>query len=352
MNEGGVERGVVEFNRELVKRGYESIVISAGGKLIKEIESAGGKHITFDVSSKNPLTFAFRIYKLKQLFKELKPSIIHARSRVPAWIAYFAKGKTPFITTVHGFNSVSFYSKIMTKGHKVICVSNSIKEYIKKHYNVSDEKIEMIPRGVDLNEFNLEALDIDFIDKFKKEYKLNNKFILTSIGRITPLKDFETFIRAVAIIKEKNENIKALIVGGVRSDKRDYFAKLQNLAKELKLENDIIFTGSQTKVSEIYSLSDVTISSSKKPESFGRSVAEALSLNTPVVATNHGGVKDIIIDGVNGFFYEVSNEKELADKIILSKNLNKNSREYIEKNFSLDKMVEATIRVYEGFRVD
>ncbi len=352
LNEGGVERGVVEFNRELTKRGYQSIIISSGGKLVKEIENDGGVHIKFDVCSKNILTFPYRVYKLKKIFNELKPNIIHARSRVPAWLSFFAKAKIPFISTVHGFNSVNFYSQIMVKSDKVICVSGAIKSYIQTHYKVGDEKIELIPRGVDLEKFNFDTLDKNFIDEFKTKSNLNAKFIVTIVGRITPLKDFETFIKAIAIVKNENKNIKGLIVGGVRADKENYFLKLQNLIKELGVENEVIFVGSQIKVAEIYYLSDVVISSSKKPESFGRSVAEALSLNTPVIATNHGGVKDIIIDGVNGYFYEISNANELAQKITIINNLEKNSREYIKEKFSLNKMVESTIKVYEGFRVD
>ena len=109
-----------------------------------------------------------------------------------------------------------------------------------------------------------------------------------------------------------------LIVGGVRSDKEDYLNSLKSLTKELNLEENIIFTGSQNKIEQIYALSDVVISSSKKPESFGRAVAEAICMNKPVVATNHGGVKDIIIENVNGFFFEIGNDKELSNNILKS----------------------------------
>ncbi len=353
LNEGGVERGVVELNRELVKRGFESIIISSGGKLVTQIESDGGKYINFDVSSKNPFTLPIRIYKLKKVFKILNPNIIHARSRVPAWISYFAKEKTPFITTVHGFNSVNFYSKIMTKGDRVICVSNSIKEYIQKNYKTPSKKIKVIYRGVDLEKFNIDNLDKEFIENFKIKYLLKDNIILTSVGRVTQLKDFETFIKAVELIKRDFNNIKALIVGGVRDDKREYFIKLQTLVKNLNLKDNIIFTGSQNKIAEIYHLSDIVISSSKKPESFGRAVAEAIAINTPVIASNHGGVKDIIKDGINGFFYKVSDEKDLAQKILLIKNLkNKKFKSYIEKNFNLKEMVDATIKVYKGVSID
>ena len=138
-----------------------------------------------------------------------------------------------------------------------------------------------------------------------------------------------------------------LIVGGVSSDKEDYLNSLKNLIKEVNLEEDIIFTGSQSKIEQIYALSDVIISSSKKPGSFGRAVAEAICMNKPVLATNHGGVKDIIIENVNGFFFEVGNDKELADNILKAKTLKFDGYDYISTNFSLGNMVMKTIKVYE-----
>lgn len=348
LNEGGVERGVVELNREFVKKGIESFVISAGGKLENQINIDGGNHIKFDVCSKNIFTAFSRVNGLKKILKEIKPDIIHVRSRVPAWLVYFANKSLNIkvVSTVHGFNSVGFYSSIMQKSDAVICVSNSINEYIKKHYKTSEYKISVIPRGIDLELFNPKNIDETFIENFKKEFHLQDKFIVSSIGRVTQLKDYETFIKAILIVKKELPNIVGLIVGGVRSDKEDYLNSLKSLIKELNLEENIIFTGSQSKIEQIYALSDVVISSSKKPESFGRAVAEAICMNKPVIATNHGGVKDIIIENENGFFFEVGNDQELANNILKSKKLSFDGYSYISNNFSLENMVNRTIKVY------
>ena len=350
LNEGGVERGVVELNREYVKLGIESYIISNGGKLVNQITKDGGNHLLFDVCSKNIFTSFSRVSKLKKLLIEIKPDIIHVRSRVPAWLVYFAN-KTlniKVVSTVHGFNSVGFYSSIMQKADAVICVSNSIKEYIQKHYETSENKITVIARGIDLELFNPKNIDNSFIENFKKEFNLKDKFIVSSVGRVTQLKDYETFIKAILLVKNEMANVKALIVGGVRSDKEDYLNSLKNLIKELNLEENIIFTGSQSKIEQIYALSDVIVSSSKKPESFGRAVAEAICMNKPVIATNHGGVKDIIIENVNGFFFEVGDDKELASNILKSKSLSFDGYSYISSNFSLENMVNKTVEVYKG----
>ncbi|MDD3056256.1 MAG: glycosyltransferase family 4 protein [Aliarcobacter sp.] len=350
LNEGGVERGVVELNREFVKKGIESFVISAGGKLENQINLDGGNHLKFDVCSKNIFTAFRRVKGLKKILKELNPDIIHVRSRVPAWLVYFANKslKIKVVSTVHGFNGVGFYSSIMQKSDAVICVSNSIKEYIQKHYQTSENKITVIPRGIDLELFNPKNIDETFIENFKKEFNLKDKFIVSSVGRVTQLKDYETFIKAILLVKKEIPNIVGLIVGGVRSDKEDYLNSLKSLIKELKLEDNIIFTGSQSKIEQIYALSDVIISSSKKPESFGRAVAEAICMNKPVIATNHGGVKDIIIENENGFFFEVGDYKELASNILESRTLSFDGYGYISSNFSLENMVGKTVEVYKG----
>lgn len=349
LNEGGVEVEAVELNRELVKFGVTSIVVSAGGKLANQIEKDGGKHIVFDVCSKNIFTVPFRIFKLRRLIKKLDPDILHARSRVPAWLTYLANKKLhiPFVTTVHGFNSVSPYSKVMTYGDKVICVSNVVKEYIEEHYHTGEKKVTVISGGIDLVKFNPKSIDTQFIKEFKNQYDLNEKFIVSVVGRITQLKDIETFIHSIALLKEKIPDLKALIVGGVHLDKENYFENLKKLVHELNLDNEVIFTGSQSKIAEIYVLSDVVVSASKKPESFGRSVAEAIAMNTPVVATNHGGVKDIIIEGENGYLFAVGDAKDLAQNIFKANTLKFDGFEYISKNFSLLKSVQKMLEVYK-----
>lgn len=348
LNEGGVERGVVELNREFIKAGIENIVISNGGKLVDTIISDGGTHIKFDVCSKNPFTALIRSYKLEKIFKELKPDILHIRSRVPAWLTLFANQRLNIktVSTIHGFNSVNLYSKVMVKFDKLIAVSNPIKKYIQKNYNIEDSKIVVIHRGVDLNNFSQEKLNFDFIHKFREKYDLNGYFIISIVGRITQLKSIETLIEAVSLLKE-NLKFKLLIVGGVREDKQNYFESLQNLVIQKELNESVIFVGNLKEVAEIYSLSDVVVSTSKKPESFGRTLAEALALNTPVVATNHGGAVDIVKNGSNGFLFEPQNYLELSSAILKVKDLKRDFRAEIEQKFSLEQMVRENIELYK-----
>lgn len=343
LNEGGVERGVVELNKEFVKNGIENIVITKGGKLSSKIEEDGGKIVFCDVCSKNIFTALPRIVKLRKILNKIKPDIIHVRSRVPAWMVKFAKPKCKFVSTVHGINSINFYSKIMVKADAIICGSTYTKDHIVKNYDADIEKITIVPRGVDLNKFNPNKLDNKFIYDFKKKFDIKEQdFIITGVGRITHTKDYKTQIRALSLIKDA----KLLIVGGVRFDRDNYFNELKTLISELGLKDRVIFTGSQKNIAEIYAISDVVVSSSSKPESFGRSMAESIALNTPVVATNHGGAKDIIVDGVNGYFFEVGDWKNLASQILKAKKLKFDGFDYVSKNFSLEQMVKKNIEIY------
>lgn len=340
LNEGGVERGTVDISKFLDKDNIENYVISNGGRLEKNIKN----HIKFDVSSKNIFTFIFRVFKLRKILKDLNPDIVHVRSRVPAWLVFFAKKGLEFkvISTVHGLNSINFYSKIMTKADKIIVPSNCVKEYIIKNFNVNKDKIFVIFRGVCLSDFNY--LDLDSKEKLRKKFNLkNDDFIVSCVGRITNLKNIETIIKAIKNL----QNAKLLIVGGVHKKRQKYFEFLKSLICEMGLEKRVIFTGSISKIAEIYALSNVVVSASLKPESFGRAVAEAIALNTPVVASNHGGVKDIIIEGVNGYFFEPLDEKELARKILLANSLKFDGHSYIKSKFSIENMYNDTLKIYK-----
>ncbi|HEY5653744.1 MAG TPA: glycosyltransferase family 4 protein [Pontiella sp.] len=349
LNQGGVERGVVEFNRELIKRGHQSTVISNGGKLAAQIEIDGGKHLPLNVCSKNPLTFFPRVLKLKKELSTLKPDILHPRSRVPAWLCWFANKtlKIPFVTTVHGFNSVSKYSEIMLKGERVIYGSSAIKDYVLKHYSIDTSKLRYVPRGIDMDHFDPEKKDSEFIEEFKTQHNLQNRFVITMVGRITEWKGHDCFIRALGTVQKQHPEVVGVVAGGVWHGKEDYLQSLKDLASEAGAE--IRFTGSQSRVREIYALSNLVISAaSTKPETFGRTAAEALAMNTPVIASAHGGSIDIVRDEENGLLFPPNNHQALSEKILHAMEFTfTNMREHINAHFSLQHMTETELAVYE-----
>ena len=349
LNEGGVERGVVELSREFVRRGVTSTVISRGGRLAPEIEAAGGRHVALDVCSKNLLTVPARARRLRQALAELHPDIVHVRSRLPAWLLRAANRglRLPVVATVHGFNSVSPYSRIMTRADRVICVSHAVKAYIQAHYATPEARVRVIHRGVDPAAFDPGRLDAAFVESFRREQGLAGRFVVTSVGRVTPLKDYETFIRAVAAVRRDLPNVLGVIVGGVRADRRGYDARLRALVAELGVADAIRFAGSQARVAEIYHLSDVVVSCSRKPESFGRSLVEALAMETPVIATRHGGAVEIVREGVDGLLFAPGDVPALAAGLLeVGRGSFANLRRDALARFSLESMVARTLEVY------
>lgn len=185
------------------------------------------------------------------------------------------------------------------------------------------------------------------MQSFKDEYRLSGRFIVTSVGRITQLKDYETFIRAIDSLRTEFPEILGLIVGGVHAAKNSYFQSLQLLVNSLGLEGHVVFAGSQSKIAEVYALSDVVVSSSKKPESFGRSAAEALAMNAPVVATAHGGMLDIVKPDVTGALFNPGDTLTLAAGIRTLKSAPlPGLRTFVQNNFTLGNMVDKTLQVY------
>tara|TARA_B100001057_G_scaffold495787_1_gene595612 strand:+ start:389 stop:1528 length:1140 start_codon:yes stop_codon:yes gene_type:complete len=355
LNEGGVERGVVELNREFVLRGIESHVISKGGRLVDQINTDGGYHHTLNICDKNPLILPLRIYQLRKLITLINPNIIHARSRYPAWITWFANRPLgiPFVTTVHGMNSINAYSRIMTKGDKVICVSEVVQKYIIDAYSVDQGKIFVIQRGADLKYFDPKVSSAEFTHSFQKRYRLNHAFVVASIGRITWLKDYETFIKAISRCRDQIPNIIGLIIGGARQDKTEYLESLKEIVHEEGAENCIHFVGNQTKVAEIYQLSDLVVNGSIKMGNVGRTVVEALAMNTPVLCTTFKDLDNVIEEGRNGYIIETRNVEDLVEKIIrVHRKPITETRSSIPATFTLETMVRETIQLYTSLLND
>ena len=348
LHQGGAERGAVELSRELIRRGIESAVISQGGRLAAQIESDGGKHYVLSVKSKNPLTFFPRALQLRGAIKSIRPDIIHVRSRLPAWLLKFANAslKLPVVSTVHGFNRVGRYSRVMTDADKIICASPSIKNYVRANYGIADEKIALIPRGVDLAAFNPNHLDDKFIREFRAKYQLENAYIAAAVGRIAPGKGLATFIRALARAQKKRKILIGLIIGDADQSRLAHLGKLKNLADELNAP--IKFIGNQSRMTEIYSLADVIVSCAEKPETFGRTLAESLAMNCPVIATRHGGAMDIVRENKDGFLFAPGDDADLAELLIAAGECEWKGLRESASRFSLDEMAEKTLAVYQS----
>lgn len=302
LHSGGVERGTLEIARALVAAGHRSIVISSGGRLVEQLVREGSEHITLPVHRKSVVSL-FQVRPFRRLLETLKPDIVHARSRIPAWVAWLALRRMSlsmrphFVTTVHGLYSVSPYSAIMTKGDKVIAVSETVRQYILENYPACPpEHVELIYRGVDPDEFPYGYQPSSaWLAKWRTDYpQLTGKKVLTLPGRITRLKGHETFINMISALKEEGIPVHGLIVGGAEAKKQSYLDGLKQQVTDLGLDDDITFTGLRNDIRDIFAVSDIVYSLSSKPESFGRTVLEALRIGRPVIAWDKGGAGEIL----------------------------------------------------------
>ena len=304
LESGGVERGTLEVGAELVRRGHRSLVASGGGRMVEQLEREGSEHFSAPIGKKSPFTLRW-IGWMRRLMLEQQVDVVHVRSRVPAWVVWYAWRGIPessrprLVTTVHGRYLVSRFSRIMTRGEAVIAVSRTIRDYIRSSYpETPDETLRLIFRGVDPLEFERgfrpsPEWEATF---FEQHPQARGRQLLTLPGRVTRLKGHSDFLTLIAELRSQGRPVHGLIVGGVDPRKRRYGDEVRKLVDELGLQNDVTFVGHRSDMKEVYAISSLVLSLSSKPESFGRTVLEALNLGTPVAGYSHGGVGEILND--------------------------------------------------------
>lgn len=354
LNVGGVEQGVMDSARGYVARGHTSIVISNGGRLVERLVREGSVHHALPVHKKRIGSALALIPKVARIIRASHVDVVHARSRVPAWIGHYAarRADVPFVTTVHGFYSPHFFSRIMVRGDRVIAVSRAAAEYAKASLNADPARIRVIHRGTDPTPFDLNWPP-DRIAAGRKALGLNPEApVVAIIGRITRLKGHPVFLDGIAALRERVPDVTALVVGAPPPGK-PYDTELRAQAERLGIADRVVFAGARSDVPDLLQLCDVLVSCSTRPESFGRTLIEAMAAGRPVVATAHGGALDIVEEGVTGHLVQPERPDLLAE--VLAKVLSAPDRgrgmgvagqARVAEHFTVDRMVSHTIAVY------
>ncbi|MFH1791098.1 MAG: glycosyltransferase, partial [Candidatus Omnitrophota bacterium] len=342
---GGVETGTIDLARYLTLNAHKAVVISGGGKLVKQLDEVGARHYTLPVGKKNPLVMLAMVWAIVRVIKKENADVVHARSRVPALTGFIAARLTrkTFITTAHGQYRRHLLSYVMGWGRVVIVASPVMARHMVDTFGVRPDKIRIIPRGVDTVRFAC-----------KTGRKPERPFTVGMIARFSPLKGHTDFIQAVALLSRSVPKLRAVMVGDRSGRRAAYVSELELLAKRLGVAGTIRFQGDTDDVVPVLAELDVLVSASREQEAFGRTIIEAASAGVPCVATRVGGVTDIIEDGVTGLLCEPVSPRDMALKIsrlhtdpALYENIRDNARAAVEKNFSLDKMMTSTVSVYE-----
>jgi len=359
LRSGGVERGTIEIATAIVRSGGQALVASEGGTMLPSLAYAGATHITLPLASKNPFIIWQNSAKLTKIINDYGVDLVHARSRAPAWSAYLAAKHTnkPFVTTFHGIYGLKpspkkYYNEVMTKGDRVIAVSNFVARHIEENYAIDKAKLRVIHRGVDLEVFSPELVNSQRIADLVTNWRLPDDVpIILMPGRITRWKGQHILVEALA--KLPHRKFFCLLLGDDMGHP-DYRKEVEAQIVKLGLEGNIRVVGHTQAMSESYMLADIVLSPAIEPEAFGRVPVEAQAMGKIVISTNHGGACETISNGETGFLVKPNDAADLAQAIENVLNMSAQEKEIIgkqaiesvRKNFSADIMRSKTLDVY------
>ena len=364
---GGAETGCYDLAHYLFENECESHLITSGGELVKFIDKKKVKLTKLPVHSKNPILIIFNAIALIFIILLNDISIVHARSRAPAWSCFFATKITgrKFVTTFHGTYNFSnplkkFYNSVMVRSNLIIAGSNFIFSHINKHYSkyVSlKKKFLVIFRGINVDYFDPTTTTQADEDQLRADWKIDrSKKLILMPGRLTSWKGQEIFIQSLSSVNKElgYESFYAVILGSDQG--RDvYSKKLKRLAEQNRLNNQIKFINNCKNMPLAYKISDLIVSASIEPEAFGRIAVEAQSMEKPIIASDIGGSNETIINNKTGFLFESGNPASLSKKIIEVLNLGESrlksigneGRKNIIKKFNVEKMCFSTYAEYK-----
>ncbi|MDB4188863.1 glycosyltransferase family 4 protein [Candidatus Pelagibacter sp.] len=364
---GGAETGCYDLAHYLPENNCSSYIVTSGGELLKFIDRKKVKVIKLPVHSKNPFLILFNSIALIFIILLNNISIVHARSRAPAWSCLLATKITRrrFVTTFHGTYNFKnpfkkFYNSVMVRSGLIIAGSNFIFSHINQNYPKYldlKKKFLVIFRGINVDYFDSSTTLDSEENKLILDWKVDkNKKMILMPGRLTAWKGQETFIEALNLVNKElgYDSFNAVILGSDQG--RDiYTKKIKRLAEQYRLTSQLKFIEHCKNMPLAYKISDIVISASVEPEAFGRVAVEAQSMEKPIIASDIGGSNETIIDNVTGFLFQSGNAEALSKKIVEVLQLNESrlksigieGRKNIIKKFNVEKMCFSTYSEYK-----
>ena len=357
---GGVERGTIDVARALVEAGWDALVISAGGPMVHDLTRVGARHIQHPLGSKNPLSWRQNFDWLVDIIHKENVDIVHARSRMPAWISWRAarKNKVPFVTTFHGrFPDTNplkkLYNSVMVRGDRVIAISHFVAHEIETRFGTGSDKLRIIPRGVNVDLFNPEGVSAERMIKLSREWRLPDGVpVIVMPGRITRWKGHDVLIDALT--KLGGQPVHCIMAGSYEG-KESYKAELEEKIAKAGLSASVMFSGSVADMPCVYQIADVVVSASIDPEPFGRVMIEAQAMGRPIVATDHGGARESVIPNKTGFLVKPNDADALAEGIRTALALTAEQRAvvtetavaHVREHYTTSDMCARTLSVYQ-----
>ena len=364
---GGAETGCYDIAHYLPENNCKSFIVTSGGELTKFIDKKKVKLIRLPVQSKNPILIFFNSIILIGIILFFNITIVHARSRAPAWSCLLATKLTrrKFVTTFHGTYNFSgklkkFYNSVMVRSDLIIAGSNFIFSHIKENYSellTLKKKFLVIFRGINVDYFDPSSKLEEDEKKLLTKWEINKeKKIILVPGRLTSWKGQEMLIEAINLTKiELGYEAFHLVILGSHQGRDLYKKKLIRITEQYRLTNQIKFIDQCKDMALAYKVSDIVISPSIEPEAFGRVAVEAQSMEKLIIASNIGGSNETIINEKTGFLFEAGDINSLSKKIIQAitmdesslKLMGKEGRKNIIKKFNVEKMCFSTYSEYK-----
>lgn len=357
---GGVERGTVDMTAAITAAGWNAIVVSSGGPMVREVERAGGTHVVLPVHSKSAFVMRANVRRLANLIRAHDVDIVHARSRAPAWSARAAARRTRrhFITTFHGaYNARSlfkrYYNSVMVRGERVIAISQFIGDMVTSDYRADPARVAVIHRGIDTAIFNADAVSPERMIQFARKWHLADGMpVIMLPGRLTRWKGHTVLIDALARLDRRD--VRCLLVGSDQG-RTDYRRELERRVKRAGLSEIVQFVGDCRDMPAAYINADVVVSASIEAEAFGRVAAEAQAMGKPVIATDLGAARETVIEGETGLLVRPKDPGALAKALEHVLSLSSQDREllatravtHVRDNFTREAMCAKTLAIYE-----
>lgn len=360
---GGAERTTLEVAEAVIADGGRALVASQGGRLEDELTALGGELLRLPVASKNPLTLWSNMRALIAIIEREAVQIVHARSRAPAWSAKWAcdRTKAHFVTTYHGtYNARSAlkrrYNSVMALGERVIANSQFIGEHVRAEHGVDEARLAVIPRGVDLERFDPAVVASGRVADLARSWGVDDLAgapLLLLPGRLTGWKGQREAIRALASLDGTDPAPHLLLVGDAQG-RETYVAELEALARSLGVAERVHRVGHCSDMPAALALCDLVLTPSVEPEAFGRTAAEAGAMGRLVIAADHGGAREVVIEGETGWRVAPGDPQALATAIATALGLDRNlhdrmtqaARDHVAAHFSTRSLQASTLRVY------
>ena len=351
----------MDIAQALVAAGWTSLVASAGGIMVREVERAGATHIDFPADSKNPLVMWRNVERIARLVDEYDVDILHARSRAPAWSTLAAAGRTgvPMVTTFHGNYTAGNplkrrYNSVMARGDRVIAISEFIGEQVRSRYGADPARVRVIPRGVDTALFDPAAVTAQRVIQLAEQWRLPDDVRVVMLpGRLTRWKGHWVLIEALSRLKDRS-GLRCMLVGSDQG-RTAYVRELETEIVRRGLQGAVQIAGNCRDMAAAFMLADVVVSTSVEAEAFGRVIAEAQAMGRPVIATDHGAARETVAHGETGWLVPPGDAGALAAALREALALEPAQREAlarrvianVRKEYTRELMCGRTLAVYQ-----